>query len=68
MTNRVFSPRNCIKAAFKAHFIDNEIILDMLEVAILIYTSMINKKAKIFERIKKVYIFYLQKIDLKKQL
>ncbi|BCD59405.1 hypothetical protein NitYY0814_C0141 [Nitratiruptor sp. YY08-14] len=40
----------------------------MLEVAILIYTSMINKKAKIFERIKKVYIFYLQKIDLKKQL
>jgi len=64
-----FSPRNCIKEAFKANIIDDEIILDMLEDRIAsshIYDQQ--KSEEIFERIKKVYIDYLKNLDLMKKL
>ncbi|BCD67271.1 HI0074 family nucleotidyltransferase substrate-binding subunit [Nitratiruptor sp. YY09-18] len=65
-----FSPRNCIKEAYKAHIIDDdEIILDMLEDRNLsshIYDQ--KRSEEIFERIKKLYISYLNNIDLVKWL
>lgn len=64
-----FSPRNCIKEAFKANIIDDEIMLDMLEDRIAsshIYDQQ--KSEEIFERIKKVYIDYLKNLDLMKKL
>ncbi len=65
-----FSPRNCIKEAFKANIIDDdEIILDMLEdrnASSHIYVQQ--KSEEIFERIKKVYIDYLKNLDLMKKL
>jgi len=62
-----FSPRNCVKEAFKAKIInDDEIILDMLEdrnVSSHVYNE---EKAKaLFERIKNIYLEYLKNLDLK---
>ena len=65
-----YSPRNCIKEAFKANIIDyDEIILDMLEDKNLsshIYDEQTSEE--IFERIKKVYIEYLDKLNLKTKI
>ena len=62
-----YSPRNCIKEAFKANIInDDEIILDMLGDRIKsphIYNEQTSEE--IFERIKNVYVGYLDKLDLK---
>ncbi len=64
-----FSPRNCIKEAFKANIIDDEIILDMLEDHIASSHIYVQQKSEeIFERIKKVYIDYLKNLDLMKKL
>ena len=61
-----FSPRNCIKEAYKTNIIDDdEIILDMLEdrnSSSHIYDQQ--KSQEIFERIQRVYIGYLKKLDL----
>ena len=65
-----YSPRNCIKEAFKANIIDDdEIILDMLEDRNLsshIYDEQTSEE--IFERIKRVYIEYLDKLNLKTKI
>ncbi len=65
-----FSPRHCIKEAFKANIIDdNEIILDMIEDRNL--TSHIYDEAtseEVFQRIKQVYINYFRKLDLENKL
>jgi nucleotidyltransferase substrate binding protein (TIGR01987 family) len=62
-----YSPRSCIKEAFKAGIIDDdEIILDMLQDRNLsshIYSETTNEE--IFERIKNVYLNYLLNLDLK---
>ncbi|MRI58607.1 MAG: nucleotidyltransferase [Epsilonproteobacteria bacterium] len=61
-----YSPKSCIKEAFKANLIpEDEIFLDMLEDRNLsshIYDK--NKSEEIFERIKKVYLPFLQKLKL----
>ncbi|BAF69254.1 HI0074 family nucleotidyltransferase substrate-binding subunit [Nitratiruptor sp. SB155-2] len=63
-----FSPRSCIKEAYKAHIIDDdEIVLDMLEDRNLsshIYDQ--KRSEEIFERIKKIYLLYLKNLELKK--
>ncbi len=65
-----YSPRNCIKEAFKANIInDDEIILDMLEdrnKSSHIYDEQTSEE--IFERIKRVYIDYLDKLNLKTKI
>ncbi|WP_457622327.1 nucleotidyltransferase substrate binding protein [Persephonella sp.] len=65
-----YSPRNCIKEAFKANLIDDdEIILDMLEDRNLsshIYSEATSKE--IFTRIKNIYIPYLKRLNLEKKL
>ena len=65
-----YSPRSCIKEAFKAYLIeDDEIILDMLEdrnKSSHIYSETTSEE--IFERIKKVYLDYLLKLDLRDKL
>ena len=65
-----YSPRNCIKEAFKANLIeDDEIILDMLEdrnKSFHIYSELTSEE--IFERIKKVYLKYLLSLNLKDRL
>jgi nucleotidyltransferase substrate binding protein (TIGR01987 family) len=62
-----YSPRSCIKEAFKAGIIsDDEIILDMLNDRNLsshIYSETTSEE--IFERIKNVYLNYLKKLDLR---
>ena len=62
-----YSPRSCIKEAFKANLIeDDEIILDMLEDrnrSSHIYSEFTSEE--IFERIKKVYLEYLLNLNLK---
>ena len=61
-----YSPKSCIKEAFKAGKIpDDEIFLDMLEDRNLsshIYDK--HKSEEIFERIKRVYLPFLKKLDL----
>ena len=65
-----FSPRSCIKEAFKANLIeDDEIFLDMLEDRNLsshIYSEEISRE--IFEKIKNVYIKYLENLNLNSKL
>ena len=65
-----YSPRNCIKEAFKSKIIDDdEIILDMLEDRNLsshVYDEDVSNK--IFERIKNVYVEYLENLDLRRKL
>ncbi len=62
-----YSPRSCIKEAFKANIIDDdEIILDMLEdrnISSHVYNE--ERSNQIFERIKNVYLDYLRNLDLK---
>ena len=62
-----YSPRSCIKEAFKANIIDDdEIILDMLEdrnISSHVYDE--ERSNQIFERIKNVYLDYLRNLDLK---
>ncbi len=62
-----YSPRNCIKEAFKANLIsDDEIILDMIEdrnISSHVYDE--DKSEIIFERIKNVYLPYLKNLELK---
>ncbi len=65
-----YSPRNCIKEAYKAYLIDDdEIILDMLEdrnKSSHVYSETTSEE--IFERIKKVYINYLKNLNLKEKV
>jgi len=65
-----YSPRNCIKEAFKANIIDDdEIILDMLEdrnKSSHIYNEDMSEE--IFERIKNVYLEYLENLNLRNKL
>ncbi len=62
-----YSPRSCVKEAFKAKIIDDdEIILDMLEdrnISSHVYNE--EKSNALFERIKKIYLDYLKNLDLK---
>jgi nucleotidyltransferase substrate binding protein (TIGR01987 family) len=62
-----FSPRNCVKEAFKAKIIgDDEIILDMLEdryISSHVYNE--EKSEALFERIKNIYLEYLKNLNLK---
>ena len=65
-----YSPRDCIKKAFRANLIeDDEIILDMLSdrnQSSHIYNQQISEE--IFERIQKVYVRYLENLELKKKI
>ena len=65
-----YTPRNCIKEAFKANIInDDEIILDILEDknrSSHIYNENMSKE--IFERIKNVYLQYLENLNLENKL
>ena len=65
-----YSPRNCIKEAYKTYLIDDdEIILDMLEdrnKSSHVYSETISEE--IFERIKKVYVNYLKNLNLKEKV
>ena len=65
-----YSPRNCIKEAFKANIIDDdEIILDMMEDrnrSLYIYSEIVSKE--IFEKIARIYIKYLKDLHLKGRL
>ena len=65
-----YSPRSCIKEAYKSYLIeDDEIILDMLEDrnrSSHIYSETTSEE--IFERIKKVYLNYLLNLNLKDKL
>jgi len=62
-----YSPRSCIKEAFKAGIIgDDEIILDMLNdrnISSHVYSETTSEE--IFRRIKEIYLDYLLKLDLK---
>ena len=62
-----YSPRSCIKEAFRANLIsDDEIILDMLEdrnISSHVYDE--ERSNKIFERIKDIYLEYLDNLNLK---
>ena len=62
-----YSPRNCIKEAFKANIIDDsEIPLDMLEdrnISSHVYNE--EKSNEIFERIKNIYLEYFENLNLK---
>jgi len=61
-----YSPRSCIKEAFKAGIIgDDEIILDMLNdrnISSHVYSETTSEE--IFKRIKEAYLDYLLKLDL----
>lgn len=65
-----YSPRNCIKEAFKANLIeDDEIILDMLDdrnASSHIYDQ--RKSQEIFARIQQIYIPYLTNLKLTKKI
>jgi len=65
-----FSPRDCIKKAFRYRIIDDdEIILDMLEDRNLSFHIYDSKTAdEIFERIKKVYLKYLLTLHLEEKV
>ncbi len=65
-----FSPRNCIKEAFKANIIeDDEIFLDMLEDRSLSSHIYDERTAKeIFNRIKNVYVKVLGKLNLREKI
>ena len=62
-----YSLISCIKEAFRANLIsDDEIILDMLEdrnISSHVYDE--ERSNKIFERIKNIYLEYLENLDLK---
>ncbi len=65
-----YSPRNCIKEAFKSNLIDDdEIILDMLEDRNL-SSHIYNQKTseEIFNRIKDVYVEYLKNLKFKEKI
>lgn len=65
-----YSPRNCIKEAFRADIInDDEVVLDMLEdrnLSSRIYDRL--KSEEMFERIKRVYVDYLKNLNLKEKV
>lgn len=65
-----YSPRNCIKEAFRADIInDDEVVLDMLEdrnLSSSIYDRL--KSEEMFERIKRVYVDYLKNLNLKEKV
>lgn len=65
-----YSPRNCIKEAFKANIIsDDEIFLDMLEDRNLsshVYDQKTSEE--IFQRIKNVYVQSLEKLNLEEKV
>ena len=65
-----YSPRNCIKEAFKTSIIsDDDIVLDMIEDRNLsshIYDEKTSDE--IFERIKNVYLDYLIGLNLKEKV
>ena len=62
-----YSPRSCIKEAFRANLIeDDEIVLDMLEDKFSSHVYNENKSEEIFDRIKEVYLDYLLNLDLKR--
>ncbi|RUM59927.1 MAG: nucleotidyltransferase [Persephonella sp.] len=65
-----YTPRNCIKEAFKSNIInDDEIFLDMLEdknKSSHIYNE--NMSEEIFKRIKNVYLEYLENLNLENKL
>ncbi len=65
-----YSPRNCIKEAFKANIIsDDEIFLDMLEDRNLsshVYDQKTSEE--IFQRIKNVYVQSLKKLNLEEKV
>ena len=65
-----YSPRNCIKEAFKANIVsDDDIVLDMIEDRNLsshIYDEKTSDE--IFERIKNVYLDYLIRLNLKEKV
>ncbi|QCI27602.1 nucleotidyltransferase substrate binding protein [Caminibacter pacificus] len=62
-----YSPRSCVKEAFKANIIpDEEVILDMIEdrnISSHVYNE--EKSEALFERIKNVYLKYLINLNLK---
>jgi nucleotidyltransferase substrate binding protein (TIGR01987 family) len=62
-----YSPRSCVKEAFKANIIeDDELILDMIEdrnISSHIYDE--EKSEALFSRIKEIYLDYLKGLDLK---
>ncbi|WP_457569289.1 nucleotidyltransferase substrate binding protein [Desulfurobacterium sp.] len=64
-----YSPRNCIKEAFKANIIsDDEIVLDMLKDRNLsshIYDKTVSEQ--IFKRIKENYLPYFKSLELRKK-
>ena len=65
-----YSPRNCVKEAFKANIIgDDEIILDMLEDRNL-SSHMYDQKVseEIFQRVKNVYLSYLENLNLTQKI
>jgi len=65
-----YSPRDCIKLSFKAKIIDDdEILFDMLEdrnKSSHVYDQKLSDE--IFQRIKEVYIEYLNNLDLKRRI
>jgi len=65
-----YSPRDCIKLSFKTEIIDDdEILFDMLEDrnrSSHIYDQKLSDE--IFQRIKEVYIEYLNNLDLKRRI
>ena len=65
-----YSPRNCVKEAFKANIIgDDDIVLDMIEDRSLsshIYDEKTSDE--IFERIKNVYLDYLTGLGLREKV
>jgi nucleotidyltransferase substrate binding protein (TIGR01987 family) len=62
-----YSPRSCVKEAFRANIIeDDEVILDMIEdrnISSHVYNE--EKSNELFERIKNVYLEYLLNLNLK---
>ncbi|WP_035588947.1 HI0074 family nucleotidyltransferase substrate-binding subunit [Hippea jasoniae] len=65
-----YSPRNCIKEAFKANIIDDdEIILDILEDRNLsshLYDQRLSEE--IFQRIKDIYVSFLDNLNLSEKV
>ncbi len=62
-----YTPRNCIKEAYKANIIDDdEIVLDMIadrNISSHVYNE--EKSNEIFEKIKNVYLQYLENFNIK---
>jgi nucleotidyltransferase substrate binding protein (TIGR01987 family) len=65
-----YSPRDCIKLSFKTEIIDDdEILFDILEDrnrSFNIYDQKLSDE--IFQRIKEVYVEYLNNLDLKRRI